>query len=70
MLEYTTYTSTLRIFELVIEYIVKCSLGEVSVKMIYMIYSRNPIETLARYYKYETEVARNTLYHQTAVLNK
>lgn len=37
-------------FELLIEYIVKCDLGEVSVKLIY---SERPKETLAHYYRYE-----------------
>ena len=37
-------------FELLIEYIVKCDLGEISIKLIY---SKNPRETLAHYYWYE-----------------
>jgi len=37
-------------FDIVIEYLVRCSIGEVSVKIIY---SRNPVETLKRYYEYE-----------------
>jgi len=38
--------------ELVIEYIMKCSIGEVSVKLIH---SNNPIKTLRRYYEHERE---------------
>ena len=38
--------------ELVIEYIMKCSIGEVSVKLIH---SNNPIITLRRYYEHERE---------------
>jgi len=37
-------------FELLIEYTVRCDLGEISVKLIY---SKNPRETLAHYYWYE-----------------
>jgi len=36
--------------ELLIEYIVRCDLGEVSVKLIH---SKNPRETLIHYYKHE-----------------
>ena len=41
-----------RTFGLLIEYIVKCDLGEVSVKLIY---SKNPKETLTRYYEHEKQ---------------
>ncbi|RLG75063.1 MAG: hypothetical protein DRO12_06050 [Thermoprotei archaeon] len=37
-------------FELLIEYIVKCKLGEVSVKIIH---SQNPAVTLQKYYEHE-----------------
>ena len=37
-------------FEAVIEYIVCCNIGEVSVKVIY---SNNPVKALRRYYEYE-----------------
>ena len=37
-------------FDTVIKYLVRCNIGEVSVKIIY---SRNPVETLKRYYEYE-----------------
>jgi len=40
-------------FELLIEYMIECELGEISVKIIH---SRNPIVTLNRYYKYEKEL--------------
>lgn len=36
--------------ELLIEYLVRCELGEVSVKIIY---SRNPAVTLSKYYEHE-----------------
>ena len=36
--------------EVLVEYLVKCELGEVSVKLIY---SRNPRVTLNKYYKHE-----------------
>lgn len=36
--------------ELVIEYILKCSIGEISVKLIH---SDNPVKTLERYYEHE-----------------
>jgi len=37
-------------FELLVEYIVRCRLGEISVKLIY---SKNPAETLRKYYNVE-----------------
>ena len=37
-------------FELLIEYLVKCNLGEVSVKLVH---SRSPATTLRKYYEYE-----------------
>ena len=39
-----------RSFDLVVEYIVKCSLGEVSVKLIH---SKDVRKALASYYEYE-----------------
>jgi len=45
-------------FDLLVEYIVNCSFGEVSVKFIY---SDNPRQTLYNYYKYETEKRKRSL---------
>ena len=39
--------------ELLIEYLVECELGEVSVKVIY---SNNPVVTLQKYYEHEKEL--------------
>jgi len=41
--------------ELLVEYLVKSELGEISVKFIY---SDSPSQTLLNYYKYETEKRR------------
>jgi len=41
-----------RTFEFLIEYIVKCELGEVSVKLVH---SSNPTVALRRYYGYEKQ---------------
>jgi len=46
---YDIYLNT-KAFELLIEYIVRCDLGEISVKLIY---SKNPREALIHYYNYE-----------------
>ncbi len=43
-------------FELLIEYIVKCSIGEISVKTIY---PKNPQETLRKYYSYERSLKKS-----------
>jgi len=42
-------------FDIVIEYLVRCEVGEVSVKVIY---SRNPVKALEKYYKYERKSRR------------
>ncbi|RLE37160.1 hypothetical protein DRJ17_07145 [Candidatus Woesearchaeota archaeon] len=39
--------------DIVIEYFVKCSLGELSLKIIY---SRDPMKTLNKYYDYEKSI--------------
>ena len=44
-----------RSFDIVIEYLVRCEAGEVSVKVIY---SRNPVKALEKYYRYERKSYR------------
>lgn len=42
-------------FDIVIEYLVRCKVGEVSVKVIH---SRNPAKALEKYYEYERKSSR------------
>ena len=45
--------------DIVIEYFIKCSLGEVSLKIIY---SKDPAEALNKYYDYKKHVRVNSKY--------